>query len=295
VDITWGPGASVGAPASVRIAPDVGLVRFENRTTTGDSTTRTTVDFYRAPGTWDVWADGTVAANRAPTTEYFAIPDPSLFFAAAFRVALARHGVSVAGPTQSTTDSLRYGAAREEPALVSYAGRPRDDLLFPILNSSQNWFAEMLLKTLGRRVVGAGSWADGLRVERQFLVDSVKVDSAGFRLSDGSGLSGGNLIAPRTFAALLRYMWSHPQRSGFLRGLPRSGQPGSLRTRFAGTALEGRVVAKTGSIAHVNSLSGYIERPARGPLVFSVIVNNHTVGGRRMLQQIDSVVVAMAR
>jgi D-alanyl-D-alanine carboxypeptidase/D-alanyl-D-alanine-endopeptidase (penicillin-binding protein 4) len=77
--------------------------------------------------------------------------------------------------------------------------------------------------------------------------------------------------------------------------LPRSGQPGSLRTRFAGTALEGRVVAKTGSIAHVNSLSGYIERPARGPLVFSVIVNNHTVGGRRMLQQIDSVVVAMAR
>jgi D-alanyl-D-alanine carboxypeptidase/D-alanyl-D-alanine-endopeptidase (penicillin-binding protein 4) len=295
VDLTWGPGPTVGAPAAVSIAPDVGLVRFENRTATGDSATRTTVDYHRAPGTWDVWADGMVAANRAPTTEYFAVPDPSLFFAAAFRAALARHGVSIAGRTWSTTDSLRYRASREEPALVTVAGRLRDDILFPILNTSQNWFAEMLLKTLGRRVGGSGSWRAGLQVERQFLVDSVKADSGGFNLSDGSGLSSGNLIAPRTFAALLRYMWSHPQRSGFLRGLPRSGQPGSLRTRFVGTALEGRVVAKTGSISHVNSLSGFIERPTRGPLIFSVIVNNHTVGGRRVLQQIDSVVVAMAR
>jgi D-alanyl-D-alanine carboxypeptidase/D-alanyl-D-alanine-endopeptidase (penicillin-binding protein 4) len=295
VDITWGPGPTVGAPAAVTITPDVGLVRFENRTSTVDSAGRTTVDFYRTPGTWDVWAEGTVAANRAPVTEYFALPDPSLFFAAAFRVALARPGASIAGATRSTTDSLRYRAAREGPALVTYVGRPRDDMLFPILNTSQNWFAEMLLKTLGRRVSGTGSWSAGLQVERRFLVDSVRADSAGFSLSDGSGLSTGNLVAPRTFAALLRYMWAHPQRAGFLRGLPRSGQPGSLRNRFVGTPLEGRVVAKTGSIAHVNSLSGYIERPTRGPLVFSVMVNNHTVGGRRVLQQIDSVVAQMAR
>lgn len=295
VDIRWGPGPAVGAPAAVTITPDVGLVRFENRTSTADSAARTTVDFYRTPGTWDVWADGVVAANRAPTTEYFALPDPDLFFAAALRAALARHGVSIAGPTLATTDSLQYRAARATAALVTYAGRPRDDILFPILNTSQNWFAEMLLKTLGRRVAGTGSWTAGLEVERRFLVDSVRADSAGFSLSDGSGLSTGNLVAPRTFAMLLRYMWSHPSRAGFLRALPRSGQPGSLRTRFVATPLEGRVVAKTGSIAHVNSLSGYIERPARGPLVFSVMVNNHTVGGRRVLQQIDSVVVQMAR
>ena len=295
LDITWGPGPSLGAPATVSIAPDVGLVRFENRTSTTDAGTATTVDFFRAPGTWNVWAEGTVAANRAPRTEYFAIPDPDRFFSAAFRAALARKGVSVAGPTLSTTDSLRYREARDGPALFSYLGRTRADILFPILNTSQNWFAEMLLKLLGRHVAGSGSWTAGLQVERRFLVDSVKADSAGFSLSDGSGLSTANLVAPRTFAALLRYMWSHPRRAGFLRGLPRSGQPGSLRSRFVGSPIEGRVVAKTGSIAHVNSLSGYIERPGRGPLVFSVIVNNHTVRGQPMLRQIDSVVVQLAR
>ena len=72
-------------------------------------------------------------------------------------------------------------------------------------------------------------------------------------------------------------------------------QLGSLRTRFVGTPLEGRVVAKTGSIRHVNSLSGYIERPRGGPLVFSVIANNHNVPGGRMLRQIDSIVVEMGR
>ena len=52
---------------------------------------------------------------------------------------------------------------------------------------------------------------------------------------------------------------------------------------------------KTGSIQHVNSLSGYIERPRGGPLVFSVIANNHTVPGGQMLRQIDSIVVQMGR
>jgi D-alanyl-D-alanine carboxypeptidase/D-alanyl-D-alanine-endopeptidase (penicillin-binding protein 4) len=277
------------------VSPDLGVVRLENRTQTTDSGTTTTIDFFREPGTLDLWAEGTVAKNRSGRTEHFALPDPNRYFAHAFRAALARRGVSVAGPTRATTDSLAYRTAREGPALLMVRSRPRDDLIFPILNTSQNWFAEMLLKVLGRRYGTAGSWAEGLAVERRFLIDSVGIDSAAFALSDGSGLSAGNLVSPDAFTRLLRYMWAHPQRAGFLRGLPRSGQVGSLRTRFVGTPLEGRVLAKTGSIQHVNSLSGYIERPRGGPLVFSVIANNHTVPYDRMLQQIDSVVVQMGR
>src|SRR5256885_6424841 len=38
--------------------------------------------------------------------------------------------------------------------LVDFRGRPLPDIIFPILNSSQNWFAEMLLKILGRELKG---------------------------------------------------------------------------------------------------------------------------------------------
>jgi D-alanyl-D-alanine carboxypeptidase/D-alanyl-D-alanine-endopeptidase (penicillin-binding protein 4) len=295
VDIAWAPGAAVDAPAVIGLSPDLGLLRLENRTRTTDSGSATTIDVFRHPGTLDLWAEGTVASDHRGRTEYFALPDPNLYAAAGFRAALARRGVSVAGPTRATVDSMAYRAARSAPPLVGVHSRSRDDLIFPILNTSQNWFAEMLLKTLGRRRGTAGSWEEGLAVERRFLVDSVGIDSTAFSLSDGSGLSAGNLMSPHAFARLLRYMWSHPQRAGFQRALPRSGQLGSLRTRFLGTPLEGRVAAKTGSIRHVNSLSGYIERDRGGPLVFSVIANNHTVPGRMMLAQIDSIVVAMGR
>src|SRR5207253_9132932 len=62
---------------------------------------------------------------------------------------------------------------------------------------------------------------------------------------------------------LLAYMHRHSKGGPFVAGLPHAGQPGSLLKRFVGTPLEGRVIAKTGSIDRVNSLSGYIE-PANG-------------------------------
>jgi D-alanyl-D-alanine carboxypeptidase/D-alanyl-D-alanine-endopeptidase (penicillin-binding protein 4) len=295
VNLTWAPGPAAGAPARITMEPDLGVLHLENRTRTIDSGRVSTLDFFRQPGTLNVWADGVVAIGRRPTTEYFALPDPNLYFAQAFRLVLARRGVSVAGTTMATTDSTRYRGVRQSPALVTFVSRSRDDLIFPILNTSQNWFAEMLVKTLGRRMGGVGSWEAGLEAERRFLIDSVGIDSTAFSLSDASGLSSGNLVAPRAFVQLLRYMWAHPHNGGFLRALPRAGAIGSLRTRYVDTPLAGRVVAKTGSIQHVNTLSGYIERDRGGPLIFAILANNHALAGSQVIRQIDSIVVETGR
>jgi D-alanyl-D-alanine carboxypeptidase/D-alanyl-D-alanine-endopeptidase (penicillin-binding protein 4) len=90
-------------------------------------------------------------------------------------------------------------------------------------------------------------------------------------------------------------MYRHPRRGPFLAALPRSGRPGSLLRRFVGTPIEGRVVAKTGSIDRVNTLSGYIEQPDGHVLIFSIEANAHAIPGRQMLAQIDSVVVEIGR
>ncbi|MDH3292359.1 MAG: D-alanyl-D-alanine carboxypeptidase/D-alanyl-D-alanine-endopeptidase [Gemmatimonadota bacterium] len=295
LDVTYGPGPAVGAPVDVQFWPDLGLFLFENRTRTLDAGERRTIDFFREPGTTRVWAEGGVSARARPRTEYFAVPDPNLFFAAALREALARRGVSVLGPTRSTVDPALYASLRTTAPVAEVASRARDDLIYPILNSSQNWFAEMILKNLGQHTAGTGSWEAGLAAERRFLIDSVGVDSTAIALSDGSGLATTNLLTPRALVQILAYMRTHPSGSGFLRGLPRSGQPGSLRDRFIGTPLEGRVVAKTGSIARVNSLAGYVERPDGRTVVFAIFANNHTVPYSAMLQQIDSLVLELGR
>lgn len=297
VDITWKPGAAIGAPALLTLEPDLGDVTLENRTRTTVANGSSDVGdrMYREPGTLHLWVEGDVAADSRGSTESFALPDPNLFTARALRQMLAEAGISVLGTTRSTTDSTAFLTARQTPSLAETTSRPLTDWIFPILNTSQNWYAEMMLKQLGRQMEHDGSWSGGLAAERRFLRDSAGVDTTLFALSDGSGLSASNLVAPLAFTRLLQFIRSHPHYPTFAAGLPQSGQAGSLRNRFIGTAIEGRVRAKTGSISRVNTLSGYLEMPNGKVYTFSVQLNHHVAGGRRGINRIDEVVVALAK
>jgi D-alanyl-D-alanine carboxypeptidase/D-alanyl-D-alanine-endopeptidase (penicillin-binding protein 4) len=297
IDFDWQPGPAVGAPAVIAISPDLGDVGFENRTLTVPPGGESDVGdrFFRQPGTLQIWAEGTVALDNPRQTESFAVPDPNLYAARALRQALLDAGIAVTGTTRSTTDSLLYARLRATAPLAEVQSRPLRDWIFPILNTSQNWFAEMLVKQLGRQFGKAGSWLEGLAVERRFLIDSVRVDSTQFSLSDGSGLSSSNLVSPLAFTQLLRFMRHHPRYPAFAAALPLAGMAGSLRNRFVGSPLAGRVRAKTGSIARVQSLSGFIELSGGKALTFSVQANHHAETGRTMLDAIDSVVVELGR
>src|SRR3989441_2317084 len=297
VDFQIAPGPTADAPPAITWSPDLSMFTFENRARTVSADSGTTIgdNFFRAPGTMDVWAEGTVALSRPAWIESFALPDPNRYAARALEAALQRRGIAVQGGTASTTDSLTYAAGRAQPPLAEYLGRPLDDIIFPILNTSQNWFAEMLLKILGREFRGEGSWNAGLDVERRFLSDSVGIDSTAFALEDGSGLAAGNLITPRAFVRLLAYMRHHPKAAPFLAALPKSRQPRSPPRRLLGTPVESPVNAKTGSIDRVNSLTGYLDRPNGRTYVFSIVANAHAVSYRSMLAQIDSVVVEIGK
>ncbi len=295
VDIAWSAGSTVGGPPQVALWPPWAGVTFENRAVTVAGDSATTIDFFREPGTLHLWAQGQVAQTAAGATEHFAFPDPNLYSARALRAALADAGISVQGATRSTTDSTELAASRREPPLAEVTSRPLREWIFPVLNSSQNWFAEMLLKQLGRRFGRSGSWSEGLAVERRVLIDSARVDSTQFALADGSGLAATNLISPLALTRLLQYARRHPRFGTLAAALPRSGSRGSLKMRFVGTPAEGRVVAKSGSIARVNALSGYLELEDGRAITFAVMANHHMLPNRAIVAQIDSVVVDLAR
>ena len=288
-------GSTPGAPASISIWPNFGNTVLENRTRTVAEGGRSTFDIVRGAASGHFVATGDVPITGRSRTSYIAVEDPSLYTALALRQALTESGISVLGGTRSTVDSMLFRDARAASALAEVSSRPVRDWIFPILNTSQNWYAEMLLKELGRTQSGEGSWQAGLAVIRRFLIDSVGVDSTEVSQSDGSGLSAQNLVAPTAFLRVLSYMRKHPRFEVFAAGLPRSGLPGSLRNRFLGTPLEGQVLAKTGSIANVNTLSGYVTRKDGRTLLISIQANHHAIGGRAMIAAIDSLVVAVIR
>src|SRR2546422_1086903 len=96
VDFHIAPGAAVDAPPVITWTPELSMFTFENRARTVRADSGTTIgdNFFRAPGTMDVWAEGTVALSRPAWIESFALPDPNRYAARALEAALQRRGIA---------------------------------------------------------------------------------------------------------------------------------------------------------------------------------------------------------
>ena len=122
---------------------------------------------------------------------------------------------------------------------------------------------------------GRGTLEEGLKEREDFLSEAgVTQATTGFVLADGSGLARQDLTTADSTVAVLRYMWQSPEHDVWLRSLPIGALGGSLEHRFRNIPGAAGVHAKTGSISHVNTLSGYIQRETDHKwLAFSVMVN----------------------
>ena len=179
-------------------------------------------------------------------------------------------------------------------ALATLTSPPMAEIVEAILEPSQNWMTEQLVHVLGLTLGQEGSWEEGFTVEGEFLAQRVGVDTLDIHFRDGSGLSAYNLVTPRAMVQILRYMRNSPNGEVYRKALAEPGEEeGTLRSRLPG--LEGRVFAKTGTISHVNSLSGYLVTDSGREIIFSVLTNGSGLSSTPVRAAIDQVVQAVAR
>ena len=93
-------------------------------------------------------------------------------------------------------------------------------------------------------------------------------------LSDGSGMSTYNRLAPRGVIGFLRWTSAQPWGAAWRETLPIAGVDGTLANRFKGTSLEKRLFAKTGTLNATNALSGYMVAKSGRTLFFSAYAND---------------------
>lgn len=148
--------------------------------------------------------------------------------------------------------------------------------------NSNNYYADTLFRYIG-----------GFKIVKAALT-RLGVDPSGYRLNDGSGLSRNNVATPRTIVSVLRAMYYSPQRDVFYDSLPTAGVSGTLRRRMRQTPAEGIVKAKTGTLYGVRALSGYMNHPQKGMLVFSILVNNSSKEGSSLVSSIDRIVLQVS-
>jgi len=269
----------------------------------------------RRPGNRMVRAFGT-----APTQGFhagIALDDPAEFTAAAFRVALRSRGVAVAGgPASAHRYSIATGefAAERSLPITPLARATLNTVAAPLEGRrvlarrvsvplaqdirvtnklSQNLHAELLLRLLGKTLGTDGSFAEGARVVRQFMV-SAGVDDNDFFFYDGSGMSMDDRIAPRALNKLLSYTARQPWGQAWRETLPVAGVDGTLSGRFKNSPLKGRMWAKTGTLNESSALSGYLSTATGKTLAFSIMVNGHRPGSNAEVQAIDRIAEAIA-
>ena len=302
------PADRPGERAFLNITPFPEYYKVDNRVmTTPQGTGPRTVSINREPGSSQLTLWGNIPQDDPGFGEALAIEDPADFTARLFRQLLEERGVTVYGrarthhtelastQTFSVTSIASGGGDSTRPSvpaplvLASYQSQPVSQDLRVINKVSQNLHAELMLRLLGKEKGTSGSIQGGLEVMRGFLVNAgIKPDQ--FAFYDGSGLSREDLVSPDAVVALLRYCHQQPWGQLYEGTLPVAGVDGSLGERFRNTPAAGLVHAKTGSLLHVYSLSGYATTQSGQHIAFSIITNNNNVPAKKALDTIDRIV-----
>ncbi|WP_345457015.1 D-alanyl-D-alanine carboxypeptidase/D-alanyl-D-alanine endopeptidase [Actinoallomurus oryzae] len=288
VDVVVTP-TTPGQPPKVSLSPETGVVTIQNKATTGAAGSASTVSVDRTVGTNTIVISGSIPAD-ATFDDLATVQDPALYAADVFRRALKAHGVTVEG---DTTHGTTPKGAR---VVTTRRSIPLSRIATPYLKLSNNMIAETLVKEIGRKVTGHGSWTAGLPVVAKYL-KTLGVDTSQVKQTDGSGLGHTNYTTATQISNVLRAAQRKSWFPVFYNAIPIAGQPdqlvgGTLRSRMVGTPAAGNVHAKTGTLTGVSALSGYVKDPDGQPLIFSIIFNGYKGGAPTDLQ--DKIAVRLA-
>ncbi len=303
------PAAQAGNLARIAFDSAIAAPQVDNQLRTLRAPAPTDISLYRAPGESVLHAFGNIATNAGAQYYRLAAHDPALIAAEQLRSALERQGVIVQGKSRSLywprQDTALHGDRIQRIADVW--SPPLADIVKHGLKVSQNLYMQNLLLMVGAKAAAdereAGemspafrsSESRGIQALRSYL-RRIGVPLDGVLIEDGPGLSRRNLTSPASLAGLLLHVGDNPGAKAFRLGLPEAGVDGSLTGRMRNSAAQGRIYAKTGSMAFTYALAGYAMTAVDERLAFAIMLNNYRrpVDAGRPTAELDAIAIMLA-
>lgn len=273
------PG-EVGSPPRVETVPPRSALEVVNTAETVTGTARPRLAILRDDPLEPVRIVGRMRADARDVWRQMTVAVPADFVAASFRATLEERGIVVEGEGRAVTRSdfsalprlTAPALGRRGPRIVAtHVSRPLVDYLGVVNKESNNLFAELIFRALGRASEGVGTAPASAFAVRRTLHE-IGVDTVGLVQRDGSGLSGRNEISATAFVQTIEGMSDGPLWPEFWASLPRAGTRYELGRMYR-TAAAGNLRAKTGTIRGVSALSGMVRSRDGERLAFSLIVN----------------------
>ncbi|HEY0007864.1 MAG TPA: D-alanyl-D-alanine carboxypeptidase/D-alanyl-D-alanine-endopeptidase [Tepidisphaeraceae bacterium] len=271
----------VGEKVAFTIEPQTEYAPVQNECVQGS---RSAVWLSRMPGAREIILRGQIDRSNQEAISV-TIDDPGLFAGHALRDAFGRGNIAIAKAPErqkvTPADGWQTLAVHETPIEQVLARANKD---------SMNLYAEALCKRLGQAETGEpGSWPSGTAAIGNYL-KSIGIPAEQFTLDDGCGLSRKNTISADAVVQVLQREFAAPHRELYLRTLAVAGVDGTLKDRFSSSRLRERVLAKSGFIDGVSSLSGYVKAADGQWYAFSILFNGIAKGtnstAKRMQEKI---------
>lgn len=187
-------------------------------------------------------------------------------FLETFAEEVARLGVNLEGV------QLTEGRTPQQAQLLLTYRHSISTVLDRMMKMSDNFYAEsMFYQTAWSAGKGLARAKDARDITKK-LFARLGLGHYPYKVADGSGLSLYNYVSVELLCRLLRHAWFTPSiRQPLMESLPIAGVDGTLKDRMRGTAAQGNVRAKTGTLTGISSLAGYCTTAQGHQLCFAII------------------------
>jgi D-alanyl-D-alanine carboxypeptidase/D-alanyl-D-alanine-endopeptidase (penicillin-binding protein 4) len=290
VALTLTPGEQPGNAVQAAVTPATPDFLVENNVITSAADVKPDLTLTREPGSNLVVVKGSLPAKSTPRKLVLAIEEPAQHAAALLKRLLEERGIKVAGVARARHDHAE--PASDPIVLAEHVSVPLGDAVKLINKISQNLHTEMLLRTVARQ---NGVWAtpdDLMKVPADFYT-AAGIAPGDVIQADASGLSRHDLATPRAIVTMLSFAQKQSWFEAYYVSLPVAGIDGTLEDRMKNTPAAGRIHAKTGSVEHVRTLSGFAETPGGRRLIFSFLSNNQGGKSHEAADALTGLCVAM--
>ena len=209
---------------------------------------------------------GTYPVECGENTWSLSLFDSARFTESVMRWVMSESGVALRG-------KVRAGAVPAAAKLVMRIdSEPLANLAREMNKFSNNVIARHLFLALSAERQGQGNAAASAKLVREWL-ESRGIDTRGFAIENGAGLSRDDRITASALATLLRNAWASALMPEIASSMPIFGTDGTLKSR-RGVAAAGRAHLKGGTLTGVQSVAGYVlDRAGRRWIV--VMMANH--------------------
>ncbi len=276
IELHFKSGA-IGTPVTLlKTVPEMPWLKFNNRVISS-KVKKDMAYVFSEPNSRFLTIEGTIPANKASFKVKASLPNPQKTLAYQVHTRLKAKGYSLSGKYK-----VRQVTKKQTHVITTVTSVPVINIINKTNKKSVNILAENLLEN---SYDYSGDKTGKLKWAKSYLKNTLKINTDGMILKDGSGLSRFNAISPEQLVQVLTKM---KNSKPFYESLPIAGESGTLKSFLVNSWAKGNLHAKSGSMKGVRSYAGYVKTKSGKNIAFAIIINNANCSQGKTKRKIEA-------